>query len=80
MGVTILISPADEVAFQALAAYCGVAIQSSMLYIQLKRSQQHQKVATEVFVYHRHIDDTEVESYLERPMDLTAGYDIDRYR
>jgi cAMP and cAMP-inhibited cGMP 3',5'-cyclic phosphodiesterase 10 len=72
-------STQDEVAFQALAAYCGVAIQSSMLYIQLKRSQQHQKVATEVFVYHRHIDDTEVESYLERPMDLTAGYDIDSH-
>ena len=39
-----LMSCSDEVAFQTLAAYCGVAIQSSMFYVQLKRSQEHYKV------------------------------------
>lgn len=39
-----LVCTADVTSFESLAAYCGVAIQSSMLYIQLKRSKQHRKV------------------------------------
>ena len=34
----------DVIASEALATYSGVAIQTSMLYIQLKRSKQHRKV------------------------------------
>ena len=36
------------------------------------------QVATEVLAFHRQIHDNEVQEYLQRPLDMTAGYDIDR--